>query len=285
MKLFELIEKNRTGRDIHKLCELYGVSRSGFYAWRSRPESTRKTYDRQLSAALVELHQGFKHSYGARRLHQALKRQGFVCSVRRITRLMKENGLKASTRGLYSWTPGKHAFYSATGNQLASAGQASIVGVQWAGDFTYVKTGSGWLYHAVVIDLYSRAVIGWSFSRKRSSAFVQSALKMALSRHQPTNGCIFHSDQGIEYAAHEYRELVESAGLIRSMSRKGNPLDNAVVESFFHTVKAELVHQRSFADPIEATAHIIKYIEFYNRERLHSSLGYQSPKEYEKLCA
>ena len=197
---------------------------------------------------------------------------------------MRESGIKASTRGLYVWTPGKHEFYSSTGNQLAVASEAKATGVQWAGDFTYIKTGTGWLYHAVVIDLYSRAVVGWSFSRKRNSELTKSALKMALSRYQPKQGCIFHSDQGIEYAAHEYRELVESAGLIRSMSRKGNPLDNAKVESFFHSMKAELVHQRVFANKIEATAHIIEYIAFYNRERLHSSLGYQSPEQYEKLC-
>lgn len=285
MKLFELVEKNREGRDVRKLCGLYGVSRSGFYAWRSRLESERKRYDQVLSEAITELHQGFRKSYGARRVHQELKQKGLSCSVRRVTRLMKQAGIKASTRGLYVWTPGKYEFYSSTGNQLASAEEADTTGVQWAGDFTYIKTQTGWLYHAVVIDLYSRAIVGWSFSRKRNSELTKSALKMALSRHQPKKGCLFHSDQGIEYAAHEYRELVESAGLVRSMSGKGNPLDNAKVESFFHSLKAELVHQHLFANKIEATAHIIEYIEFYNRERLHSSLGYQSPQQYEKLCA
>ncbi|WP_346838490.1 IS3 family transposase [Microbulbifer sp. SAOS-129_SWC] len=168
---------------------------------------------------------------------------------------------------------------------VGTEGPAESAGTQWAGDFTYIKTGAGWLYHAVVIDLYTRSVIGWSFGRKRNSELTKSALKMALARQQPQSGCIFHSDQGIEYAAHEYRELVESAGMTRSMSRKGNPLDNAVVESFFHSMKTELAHQRTFDNEIEAVAHIIEYIEFYNRERLHSSLGYQSPSEYEKLAA
>ena len=198
---------------------------------------------------------------------------------------MQAGGIKASAKGLYMWMPGKHEFYTSTGNQLARADTTETPGVQWAGDFTYIKTGTGWLYHAVVLDLYSRKVVGWAFARKRNSELTKSALKMALSRQRPVKGCIFHSDQGIEYAAHEYRELVESAGMTRSMSRKGNPLDNAVVESFFHSLKAELVHQRTFENDIEATAHIIEYIEFYNRERLHSALGYQSPGEYEKLCA
>lgn len=280
-----MVEKNRQGRDVRRLCHLLGISRSGFYAWKARPESEHRRYDRSLTDAIRELHQGFKKAYGARRVHQELKRKGFTCSVRRTSRLMKHAGIKASTRGLYSWTPGKHDFYAATGNQLKLAEPARRHGVQWAGDFTYIKTQSGWLYHAVVIDLYNRTVVGWSFSRKRNSELTKSALRMALSRYQPSKGCLFHSDQGIEYAAHEYRELVEAAGMTRSMSRKGNPLDNAVVESFFHSMKAELVHQRLFANEIEAVAHIIEYIEFYNRERIHSSLDYQSPYEYEKLCA
>ena len=218
-------------------------------------------------------------------MHQSLRQKGFRCSVRRVNRLMREMGIKASTTGLYTWCPGKHEFYSSTGNQLANVSSAKHRGVQWAGDFTYIRTSTGWLYHAIVMDLFSRRIVGWSFSRKRNTELTKSALNMALMRHRPQSGCLFHSDQGIEYAAHEYRALVESAGMTRSMSRKGNPLDNAMVESFFHSMKSELVHHQLFANKIEATAHIIEYIEFYNRERLHSSLGYQSPENYEKLCA
>ena len=235
--------------------------------------------------AIKELHQGFRRAYGAPRIHQALRQKGFTCSVRRIRRLMRELGIKACTTGLYVWTPGKHEFYSSAGNQLAKAPKLEGLGVQWAGDFTYIRTQMGWLYHAVVLDLYSRKVVGWSFSRKRNSELTKSALKMALQREQPQAGCICHSDQGIEYAAHEYRELVESAGMTRSMSRKGNPLDNAKVESFFHSMKSEMVHHQIFDNEIDAVASIIEYINFYNKERLHSGLGYQSPSEYEKLCA
>lgn len=135
------------------------------------------------------------------------------------------------------------------------------------------------------MDLFSRRIVGWSFSRKRNAELTKSALRMALSRRSPLSGCIFHSDQGIEYAAHEYRDLVEQAGMVRSMSRKGNPLDNAKVESFFHSMKAELVHADTFTSDVEAIARIVEYIEFYNRERLHSALNYQSPQDYEKLCA
>jgi len=262
-----------------------GVSRSGYYAWRSRPASQHKQYDEILKGAIKEIHQGYRRAYGAARLHQALRQKGFICSKRRINRLMRELNIKASTTGLYVWMPGKHEFYSSTGNQLAKCDKPQGPGEQWVGDFTYIKTKQGWLFHAVVLDLFSRKIVGWSFSRKRGSDLTKSALRMALHRHPPKVDCIFHSDQGIEYAAHAFREAVEKAGLVRSMSRKGNPLDNAYAESFFHTMKAELLHHKMFENEIEAVAHIIEYIQFYNRVRLHSSLNYQSPLKYEKLCA
>ena len=261
------------------------MSRSGYYAWRTRPVSNHKRFDQKLLKLITDLHQGHRRSYGAARMHRELVNRGYSCSRRRVNRLMRENKIKASTHKLYSWRPGHHAFYSSTGNQLKDADSPKESGIQWAGDFTYIKTKTGWLYHAVVLDLYSRKVIGWAFSKKRNAALTVSALRMALSRAKPKPGCIFHSDQGIEYAAHEYRDLVQSAGLVRSMSRKGNPLDNATVESFFHTLKAELVQRKTFDNEIEAVANIIDYIEFYNNERLHSSLDYQSPVRYERIAA
>ena len=158
-------------------------------------------------------------------------------------------------------------------------------GEQWAGDFTYIKINSGWLFHAVVIDLFSRKVVGVSFSKNRNADLTKRALLNALQRQTPRPGCLFHSDQGVEYAAYEYQQLLERHGFIRSMSRKATPLDNAEVESYFHTMKAELIHQKQFEDAIEAVTHIAEYVAFYNRERIHSSLGYQSPENYEKLCA
>lgn len=283
--IFAFIEKNRAHFKVSRLCRLLGVSTSGYYAWRSRPMSTHRCHDLRLIAAIRELHQGYRRSYGAARLHRALVNKGYTCSRHRINRLMREMQIKASTTGLYAWRPGQHEFYSSTGNQLQHLGEPDRTGTQWAGDYTYIKTRTGWLYHAVVMDLYSRKIVGWSFSRQRNAGLTKSALRMALLRHQPEAGCLFHSDQGIEYAAHEYRELVESAGMVRSMSRRGNPLDNAMVESFFHTMKAELIHQKLFANEIEAVAHLVEYIEFYNRERLHSGLDYQSPVNFEKQCA
>lgn len=270
---------------MRRLCALYGVSRSGYYAWKNRALSAHQQHDSVLKGAIVDLHQGYCRAYGAPRVHRLLREKGFSCSRRRINRLMRELGIEASTTGLYQWKPGQHAFYSATGNQLRGSESPTGPGQQWAGDFTYLKTRRGWLYFAVVMDLYSRRVVGWSLNRERNAELTMSALRMALNRTPPDNGCLFHSDQGIEYAAHSYRDLLREAGLRRSMSRRGTPLDNAMVESFFHTFKNELVNRRVFASDVEATVEIIDYVEFYNRDRLHSGLDYESPERYEQLCA
>ena len=270
---------------MRRLCQLYGVSTSGFYAWQSRPPSNHKHYDDSLKVVIKELHQGFRRCYGSTRLHREMRHKGYICSRRRINRLMREMGIKATTTGLYAWRPGQHEFYSSTGNKLKHAGEPVQTGTHWAGDFTYIKTQSGWLYHAIIIDLFSRKVVGWSFSRAHNAELTKSAMRMALLRNRPQPECIFHSDQGIEYAAHEYRDMLREAGITRSMSRKGTPLDNAFAESYFHSMKAELIHQHRFSNEIEAVAHIVEYIDFYNRERLHSALDFQSPIGYERLCA
>lgn len=283
--IFAFIAENRSQFKVSRLCEFFNVSRSGFYAWLARPESTHSLLDKKLKSVITEFHQGYRKAYGAARVHQGLLQAGYPCSRRRVNRLMRELGIKASTTGLYAWRPGQHEFYASTANHLKNAPDTMESGQYWGGDFTYIKTAKGWLYHAVILDLYSRKVVGWSFATSRNSELTKSAFKMAISRENPKGGCVLHTDQGVEYAAYDYRNLVEKHGLKRSMSRKGTPLDNAIVESFFHTMKAELVHQQKFANPIEAVAHIVEYIEFYNRERLHSGLGYKSPNEYEKLCA
>ncbi|MBW2431078.1 MAG: IS3 family transposase, partial [Deltaproteobacteria bacterium] len=219
---YAYIEKNRETYSVNKLCKLLSVSRSGYYAWRERPLSDHRQHDQRLKAVIQELHQGYRRAYGAARLHQLLRRKGYICSRRRVNRLMRELGIKASTTGLYPWRPGSHLFYSATGNQLRQCGKPTGPGEQWAGDFTYIKTRHGWFYHAVVLDLFSRKVVGWAFSRKRDAELTKSALRMALYRHPPKPQCLFHSDQGIEYAAHEFHDVLREAGMTRSMSRKGN---------------------------------------------------------------
>jgi transposase InsO family protein len=196
---------------------------------------------------------------------------------------MKELKLCSSTKDLYSRLPNRGKHYSTTCNHLKYVAKPTAKNQQWVGDFTHIRTQKGWLFHAVVMDLFTRKLIGWSFSQQRNSLMTQVALKAALSRETPDNNCIFHSDQGIEYAANEFKALVETSGLIRSMSRKGTPIDNAAMESYFHTFKAEAIHGKQFENQDEATAVSKKYIVFYNKERLHSSLGYTTPEKYERL--
>lgn len=159
------------------------------------------------------------------------------------------------------------------------------INTHWGGDFTYIKTHQGWLYHAIILDLHSRKVVGWSFSRKRNAELTKSALRVAVQKENPKPGCLFHSDQGIEYAAHEYRDALSKAKMRRSMSRRATPTDNAIVESYFHTMKAEAVQRKTYDTDYEAVAEVMEFVRFYNKERLHSSLNFQSPEKYEKLCA
>ena len=270
---------------MRRLCRLYGVSKSGYYAWCSRSQSEHERHDGVLKQAIGEVHQGFRRTYGARRVHRVLRERGLRCSVRRVNRLMREMGVDARTTRLYPWRPGLHQFYESVGNQLAKADPAEQVGQQWGGDLTHLKYKGGHVYLAIVIDLFSRRVIGWSFSKRRDTSLTKSALRTALRNQKPEKACLFHSDQGSEYAAHDYREKLNQAGLIQSMSRKSTPQDNAKVESFFHTLKAEVIYKQPFKREEEIVGTVIDYIHFYNYERLHSSLDYNSPFNYEKLCA
>lgn len=181
--------------------------------------------------------------------------------------------------------PGRHEFYEGTGNQLLGRAPVSSVNEVWVGDFTYIKTNQSWIYLATVMDLYSRRIVGWSVSKKRTSSLTKDSVQMALEQRSPKPGTLFHSDQGIEYAAHSFRALLDSHSIQRSMSRQGNCYDNAYAESFFHSLKTEMVYFNSFKSAAEAVAHIMDYISFYNTKRRHSSLGYQSPVDYERLAA
>ncbi len=245
--------------------------------------SARKAYDNLLKSELIKQHRGFKRAYGAPRMHHQLKLSGFACSRRRITRLMKELNMSSSTKSLYRTLPNRGKHYSTTDNLLKKAGKATAKNQQWVGDFTHIRTQTGWLFHAVVMDLFTRKLIGWSFSQERNSLMTQAALKAAFADERLKTSCLFHSDQGIEYAAHDFKALAEKSGLTRSMSRKATPTDNPTMESYFHTFKAEAIHGRVFKNQEEALERSQQYIAFYNQERLHSSLGYTTPQKYEKL--
>lgn len=233
---------------------------------------------------IKEMHTGHERNYGAIRVHPYLKSIGYECSRRRINRLMKEHGIKSIYHAYrHRRAPGENSLIA--DNILATLPCAENTGEQWAGDMTYLKTREGPVYMAAILDLFTRKVIGWGFSRRHDACLVKGALTMSIAQEGVQDGCIFHSDQGAEYCSTVYQDAIECAGLQSSMSRAGTPTDNAYVESFFKTLKNELVHHWRFNSMVECVARIIDYVEFYNEDRLHSSLNYLSPKEYQELNA
>lgn len=264
------------------MCEHLSVSTSGYYGWLERGESNRAKYDAVLVDQIQRVHVGHAKNYGAIRVHPYLKALNYVCSRRRINRLMKAHGIRST---YHAQRYRRYAGGSApvADNLLAELPNADAFGQQRAGDMTYLKTDEGELYMAAVLDLFTRKVVGWGFSRAHDTDLVEGALKMSLSLEDREPGCIFHSDQGSEYRSDTYRRTVKEADMVSSMSRAGTPTDNAYIESFFKTLKNELVHHWRFKTIVECVARITDYIEFYNEIRLHSGLNYASPKTYQML--
>lgn len=267
------------------LCQRYKVSRSGFYAWEARERSRHSQNDEELSAEIARIHRDSRGTYGSPRVHEQLKRQGIRCSNKRVARLMREQGLRARVSGLYRRSTGVHQFFEKTGNARLDHPAPTRIDQIWVGDLTYLRLGKHWRYLATVMDLFSRRIIGWTIARDRTTATTLRALKRAINLRKPEPGLMFHSDRGIEYSAYSYQALLRSHGIVPSMNRPRNCQDNAHMESFFHSLKAELTHQRSFASDAQLNACLAGYIErFYNRKRIHSSLGYHSPVEFECLA-
>lgn len=267
------------------LCRKLGVSRSGFYARKRRPQSQYQRENEVLLAEMVRIHRESRQTYGSPRIHAELREKGYPCGRHRVARLMRKHGIEAKMKRRFIANPGKHEFYEGTGNQLLKRGPVTSMNEVWVGDFTYIRTRQSWIYLATVMDLYSRRIIGWSVSTRRTSSLTKGAIEMAIRQRNPKPGTLFHSDQGIEYAAHSFRALLNNHDIERSMSRQGNCYDNAYIESFFHSLKTEMVYFKNFKSAVEAVAHIMDYISFYNTKRRHSSLGYQAPVDYEKLAA
>ena len=261
------------------------VSRSGFYAWAERPESERARSDRALAVEVAAVHAKSKRRYGSPRVHRDLKAQGHRVGEKRIARLMRQEGLAARRKKRFvHTTDSKHA-HPVAENILARDFLPQEPNATWAGDITYIWTAEGWLYLAVMLDLFSRRVVGWAVSERIDRQLVLDALGAAL--HGRPAPQLYHSDRGSQYASEDYRRLLEERGITCSMSRKGNCWDNAVAESFFSSLKMELVYERDdvFATRAEAKSALFEYIEvFYNRRRRHSALGYVSPAEYERAA-
>ena len=271
---------------IRLMCRALAVSPAGYYAWRTRPESVRGAANRALAAKIRVIHRESRETYGSPSIWDALIKQGHCVGEHRVARLMRQEGIRAKT--VKKWratTQSNHRFPVAlnTLNRQFTVTQPNRV---WAGDITYVWTTEGWLYLAVVLDLYSRLVIGWAMGSRLTVELAEQALTMAVANRTPRAGLLHHSDRGSQYAATSYQHLLGEHGITSSMSRKGNCWDNACVESFFGTLKRELVYHQHYATREDATQDIFEYIEvFYNRKRRHSTLSYDSPAEFEARTA
>jgi len=266
------------------MCKALSVSRSGYYAWRERPESQRSQANRVLVGQIKALHHKTREAYGAVKMWHLLRAQGIRCGRHRVARLRRAYGIQTRRHRRFKLTTQSQHSYPVAPNRLAQRFAVARPDRVWAGDITFIATRAGWLYLAVLLDLYSRRVVGWSMSDRLKQDLVTGALKMALTHRRPERGLLHHTDQGRQYAGEVYQQLLAAHGAIPSMSRKGNCYDNAVVESFFSTLKNELIHHESYRTRNEARIAIFDYIEtFYNTRRLHQSLGYQSPVEYERM--
>ena len=264
------------------MCSVLKVSRSGFYAWLARGESRRAREDRRLTVLIREQHERSRRTYGAPRLHVALKRRGESCGLHRVERLMREAGIRSKVRRKFKKTTDSNHPHPVAPNLLDQNFTVGAPNQVWVSDITCIWTEEGWLYLASTLDLYSRKVVGWAMSSCMTAALVVDALRMAIDRRSPTPGLLHHSDRGVQYAAHAFQSLLEENGITCSMSGKGNCYDNAVQESFFHTLKTELCDHEQYRTRDEARAKVFEFIEvFYNRLRLHSTLGYCSPSEFE----
>lgn len=265
------------------LCRVLRVSRSGYAVWRKRLPSRRSQQEQVLLAHIQAAHRQSRGTYGSPRIHQQLRRGTIACSLGRVTRIMRKHGVTARPLRRFAVTTDSDHALAVAPNRLAQDFTAPQPDAVWSGDITYLWTREGWLYLSVVLDLFSRRVVGWSMQPTLDRSLVIDALQSALTLRNPEPGLICHSDRGSQYASGDYQALLGGAGALCSMSRRGNCYDNAPVESFFASLKRELVHRAAFATREEARATVFEWIAvWYNRKRMHSSLGYVSPEQYEE---
>lgn len=264
------------------MCQVLGVSRSGYYAWRTRTPSAREMANQSLVEQIKQIHAATFQVYGSPRMHQELQAQGYACSPNRVARLMRQAGICAKTTRRYKGTTQRDPTHAVAANVLDQQFWAEAPNQRWLCDLSYIPTREGWLYLACVLDLYSRRIVGWAMNDHMSSQLVHDALRMALRTRRPAPRLLHHSDRGSQYTATDYQALLRDHAFISSMSATGNCYDNAPMESFFGTLKREWVHHHDYHTRQEATTSIFFYIEsFYNRRRRHSALGYLSPLEFE----
>jgi putative transposase len=280
---YDFVERHRERWPVRLMCRVLAVSPGGYYDWRGRPANARTERREALVVAIKAIHGQVKARYGSPRLHAELVARGLPCCVNTVARLMREHGIAAKTKRKFRCTTDSNHDHPVAENVLDRQFEPEAPNQAWTADITYIATGEGWLYLAAVEDLYSRKIVGWSMGSRIDSRLVVDALEMAISRRLPGEGMVAHSDRGSQYASEHYQRALAGHGIACSMSRRANCWDNAPIESFFASLKKELVHGENFATREEARASLFEYIEvFYNRVRRHSSLGYLSPTAYER---
>ena len=276
------IGQHSSTHGVQQMCRVIAASRSGYYRWKKQPQSNRQKENEKILVEIKESHKNSKRAYGSPRIVEDLKANGMKCGKNRVARLMKINGIAGKAKKKFKATTNSKHSLPVAENLLNQNFVAEKPNTVWLSDITYIPTLEGWLYLVVIIDVFSRQVVGWGLSDRLTSGFVVKALYQAIGRRHPGSGCIFHSDRGIQYASADFRDVLKAYGFIQSMSRKGNCYDNAVSESFFHTLKTEHVYDYRYETRAEARQSIFEYIEmFYNRQRRHSALGYRSPVSFE----
>lgn len=279
---------NRYGSEfgVRYLCDWLGVSRSGFYKWRGREPSARSLCNQQLLLKIRRVYVESRTTYGSPRVHQQLVREGELVSRGRVERLMRKAGLVGKAARVYRRHAVSQAFYKSLPNLRLSRPEPSQINEQWVGDVTYIKVSGQWRYLAVVMDLYSRRVVGWKLAKQRTAEVTRCALRQALTTREVRPGLIFHTDRGSEYGAWLIQEELKRYGVLSSMNRAESVTDNAHMESFFRTMKTETIRGVEFKTERELRVVLASYIdEFYNCKRLHSSLSYKTPSECDKIAA
>lgn len=286
MNQYEFIRAKEATYDVAEMCRVLEVSPSAYYAWRNSPPSKRERDDERLQTEIIAIHRAHRRSYGSPRITEELQAQGEKVGRRRVARLMRQNRISGLQKRRWKRTTDSRHKLPVAENILDRNFRAYAPNQVWVGDITYVWTAEGWAYVAVIIDLFSRKVVGWAMRKTLNRELALAALTKALVMRKPPERLIHHTDRGCQYASREYRRQLAAHGLIQSMSRAGNCYDNAVSESFFASLKKELVHRTSFATRTEAYDALADYIDnFYNPIRRHSAIGYRSPAEHESRSA